>query len=316
MQRVNAAWVYRQVPSKRHGVDVGDTTRRGYPVGKIYILGGSDWVKILSKVETFVRGNFEQKGNLNVPRAFHGAAVLNGNIYITGGMDNNDYNKSLKTCEIFQLSDNKSTLIAPMNRNRQYHGCCAHFGKLYVCGGKDADASKCCEVLETTEGEWRFIANMNIERRWFVVVSCGGFMWASGGKNDINERLNSTEFYDEKNDKWTMSSPMNEKRSSHSAVAFRDKIYILGGVNSTYLNTAEIFDTTTQQFTSISPMSHPRIQFAVAISGEKIFCFGGENSDSTIDSVESFNMKTGEWKSEKKLSQASCALTAVTLYES
>merc|ERR1739838_294614 len=180
------------------------------------------------------------------------------------------------------------------------------------------------------EGKWRFIANMNVSRGRFVVVSCNEKLWVFGGWNDEGEHFNSTEFYDEKKDKWTMSTPMNEKRREHSAVAFLDKIYILGGRNGTSytLNTAEVFDTVTQQFTFISPMSTPRRTFAASITGEKIFCFGGYkgkflfsveifyylyNGNVGLDSVESFNVITGEWKSEKNLSQRNQGLAAVTI---
>ena len=93
---------------------------------------------------------------------------------------------------------------------------------------------------------------MNIARDLFEVVSCGEMKWAFGGENDKREYLNSTEFYEEKEDNWTMSSPMNEKKSQHSAVVFRDNFYIFGGMNKTlYLNTAEVFDTVMQQFTFV-----------------------------------------------------------------
>merc|ERR1739838_1061913 len=257
--------------------------KNAFETRKVYFIGGylvGD--DIINKIKTFVRGNYEEKSTLNVGQAHHGVAVLNGNIHITGGWGGGNICHS--TCEVYSPSDNKSTISTPMNCKRSFHGCCAHAGKIYVCGGKDRDASTCCEVLETTEGKWRFIANMNVARKWFVVVSCNEKLWVFGGENDEGEYLNSTEFYDEKKDKWTMSTPMNEKRCRHSAVAFRDKIYILGGWNKTsVLNTAEVFDTVTQQFTFISPMSTPRHLFAAAITGEKLFCFGGYNLGKHLD---------------------------------
>ena len=313
MQRINAEMIYRLVPSKRSDVDVAETARRGFPQGKVYLLGGFDGRQEFNKIETFVRGNFEQKSMLSVARVGHGVAVLNSNIHITGGFAGVVCQSS---SEVFSFSDNKSTISEPMKCSRSFHGCCAHAGKLYVCGGKNARSSTCCEVLETTEGKWRFIANMNVARDMFEVVSCGEMIWAFGGENDKGEYLNSTEFYDEKEDKWTVSSLMNEKRSQHSAVAFRDNIYILGGMNKTsYLNTAEVFDTEMQQFTIVSSMLTPRRMFAAAITGEEIYCFGGYNGQ-VVDLVESFNMINGEWKPEKNLSQKNSGLAAVTIYES
>ena len=60
------------------------------------------------------------------------------------------------------------------------------------------------------------------------VVSCGKFIWELGGWGE-GEILNSTKYYFDVTDKWTKSIPMLDKIAGHSAVAFRDHIYIIGG---------------------------------------------------------------------------------------
>ena len=72
---------------------------------------------------------------------------------------------------------------------------------------------------------------------------------------------------------------MVAKRYSHSAVAFRDNIFIIGGVdnNGQYLSSGEVLDNTTMKVSSIKWMNNPRQLFAIAISGKFIFCFGGYN---------------------------------------
>ena len=53
-------------------------------------------------------------------------------------------------------------------------------------------------------------------------------------------------------DKWTMSTPMIERRCSHSAVASLNDVYVLGGKSETpSLNCVEVFHTVMKQFSLI-----------------------------------------------------------------
>ena len=150
---------------------------------------------------------------------------------------------------------------------------------------------------------------MNVGRVDFVVVSCGNYVWAFGGRNVEKEVLNSSEFYDEIKNKWTITIPMIEGRCSHSAVDHLNIIYFIGGRNETSkLQSAEVFDTITQQFSLMKSMEVPRSLFAATISGEKIYCFGGRNDRGFLDSVKSFNFITEEWKTEKTFSEKKVVL--------
>ena len=308
MNRIDDARTYKLEPCRRDDIDVGETTRRGYPEGKVYIFGGVNVSEVTSsKIDKIVGDRLEQKSNMQIKRAGHGVAVLNGNIHITGGFD---AGKIFKSCEMYSPSNDKSVLIKPMNFKRSMHGCCAHKGKVYVCGGKDGFASDCCERLETNEGKWRFIASMNVERISFAAVSCGEHIWVFGGCDFKNKSLDSSEFYDENKAMWKMSTPMTQGRSMHSAVAFRSNIYLLGGLE----DQVEIFDTVMQQFTRIRSMRFSRCYFGATISGEKIYCLGGYENGA-FDSVDSFNLITREWKREATLPQNLFGIAAVTSYE-
>ena len=150
-------------------------------------------------------------------------------------------------------------------------------------------------------------------RKEFQIVSCGKFMWVIGGQC-WNGILQSTEYYDEVIDKWTLSTPMLEKRKDHCAVAFREKIYVLGGFNREIgrLRTAEVLDTKAKQFSHIKPLQAPRCWFAAAISDHKLYCFGGLEG---FDQLESFNLYSEEWESETTVDNFTGSISAVTLYD-
>ena len=80
----------------------------------------------------------------------------------------------------------------------------------------------------------------------------------------MNGVLNSTKYFDDIINKWTLSTSMIDKRLGHSVVAFREKIYILKGHS---LEVGDLLDTKTMQLTVMKPMQIPRLIFATATSG-------------------------------------------------
>ena len=153
----------------------------------------------------------------------------------------------------------------------------------------------------------------------FQIVSCGKFIWAVGGWNNKSKHLNATEYYDDVIDKWTSSTQMLEKREGHSAVAFRNNIYIIGGYNLDHkegLRTAEVLDTKTTQFTALKPMTMLRYCFAAAISEHKLYCFGSQGpNEEWIMSMESFNLYSEEWENEEITHQLEEVSSAMTVYD-
>ena len=101
-----------------------------------------------------------------------------------------------------------------MSYSRCCHRCCGHAGGLLVCGGKDGLASTCCEKFNINDKEWKLVAELTEARIYFQIVSSWTFIWAIGGRCK-NRVLHSTEYYDEVVNKWTLSTPMLEKRTRH-----------------------------------------------------------------------------------------------------
>ena len=90
--------------------------------------------------------------------------------------------------------DNKSSSVVPMKYSRMCHGCCAHAGALFVCGGKDGKPSAFCEKLIIKDNKWKFVAKMNVAKFHFQVVSCGKVILAISGRNSSGTS-NTTEYF-------------------------------------------------------------------------------------------------------------------------
>ncbi len=75
--------------------------------------------------------------SMNVPRHSFGMAVLDGILYVAGGLDSTG--KALDSVEAYDPKTNQWTLRAPMFTPRAHLGLAANAGRLYAIGGFDAD---------------------------------------------------------------------------------------------------------------------------------------------------------------------------------
>ena len=293
-QLISNAELYHSNPSVCNVVDVGEIKPRGFPSGKIYVVGEDS-------IQTFDNAIFREFVRMDIGVEGRGSAAIDNKIYTTGGWVIpfvEDAYLLTNQVSVYSLEDNNSTKLMPaMNCNRGNHACCSHAGDLFVCGGKDGRFSTCCEKLIIKEGKWKFVAKMNEARTDFQVVSLGKYIWAIGGEGQGGSVLNITEYYDDVTDKWTNSNPMIEKRHGHSAVAFREEIFVIGGEDGFgRLSSAEKLNTTTEQWTAISSMKVVRAFFGAAINENKLYCFG--DNVSIEAKVEYFDLYRGTWMEE------------------
>ena len=73
---------------------------------------------------------------LNIPRHSFGSAVLDGQLYVAGGLDSQG--RELDSVEAYDPTSNTWTLKAPMPKPRAFLGLTAHEGRLYAIGGFDS----------------------------------------------------------------------------------------------------------------------------------------------------------------------------------
>ena len=107
---------------------------------------------------------------------------------------------------------------------------------------------------------------------------------------------------------------MIEKRSYHSVVAFRENIYVIGGLSFVdYLRSAEKFDTSSKQWTLINSIAISRFNFGTPINGHKLYCVRGDNWKRLV--VEYFDLYSEVWGDEGRMPATYGLVSAVTIYD-
>lgn len=144
-QDVNAVDVYPRPPL--------DAPRAGHGAGVIagqaYVVGGYSELPLAATPEatsSLLRYQTnawhddtpggEKLARLNVARHSFGAAVLNGKLYVAGGVDSQG--RTLDSVEVYDPASNRWSLKASMIAPRAHLGLAAHGGLLYAIGGYDA----------------------------------------------------------------------------------------------------------------------------------------------------------------------------------
>ena len=85
---------------------------------------------------------------------------------------------------------------------------------------------------------------MPTARSWAKSLLFQGKIWVIGGKDDSSS-LNVVEVYDVMTDSWMSGVPSNTARGGCMAWVAKDRIYLAGGYNGSYLHSIEVYNPAT-----------------------------------------------------------------------
>jgi N-acetylneuraminic acid mutarotase len=220
--------------------------------------------------------------------------------------------------------------LAPyLGEARSSFGTVLHDGLLYMAGGhKGHEHNYPPEsftddflVYNPSTNEWKQLAPRPFKAHGYQIVARGNYIYALGGfaysetHRPQWKSLDAIDRYDIKLNKWETIAKLNAPRSSNQAIMIGDKVYIIGGWDSTpqkendvdgrFHDSIEIFDLTTEKI-AIAPYKMPlplrRAFTAVEYQG-KIVMVGGLGVGGThfelVKKVTALEPETGsvtEWK--------------------
>ena len=126
----------------------------------------------------------------------------------------------------------------------KYKCACSFMDSIFVMGGRreDMTTSNSCMKLDTNTLKWSAISNMTMGRKNAACSTFEGRIVVTGGEGGEI----SAEMYDHIDDTWSMLPNMNHRRTYHTMVDVRDKLFVVGGSS---VNNVEVFDSTCYNFT-------------------------------------------------------------------
>ena len=134
------------------------------------------------------------------------------------------------------------------------------------------------------------------------------FFFTSGSFVSV---FNSVSASDLVEDTWNTKTPMRYNRSQFGVVAVDDRIYAIGGYDSSnwrYSDVNERYDSKTDSWTILTPMPTPRAGLAIAEYQGKIYCiggytiaFGGPMLSALLDVNEVYDIATDSWSNKTSI---------------
>lgn len=209
---------------------------------------------------------------------------------------------------------------------RSSFGSVTHEGKIYVCGGHQGaehtyppeSFSDMFIVYDIESNKWMELAPRPSKSHGYQIVARGNYIYAFGGfaysphHKPKWKSLDQIDRYDIKLNKWETIGKLNEPRSSNAAIEIADKVYIIGGWNSTpkfendadgkFLNSIEIFDLKTEKIELASfniPNPVRRAFTGIAHRGKLILIGGlgeGASHFELLNKVTEINPVDGSFK--------------------
>jgi N-acetylneuraminic acid mutarotase len=228
-----------------------------------------------------------RKADMPTPRWGHSAAVVNGKIYVIGGlMSEPSFLKAESIAAVEEYDpatdtwSRKADMPAP--RGYLYGSHPVVDGKIYVTGGGNHGQAMMArvDVYDPATETWTRVADMPTARISMARVAWNEKIYVFGG---LTGRLpspyssaNVTEVYDPQTDIWREAAPMPRGVWEHSALVVEDKIYVVGGANAQDAERIlQVYDPRTDTWTNATPFPSNVRGFSASVLYNEIYVFGG-----------------------------------------
>jgi N-acetylneuraminic acid mutarotase len=277
-------------------------TWQGNPV----VLGG--WKTTGAKpiatdqVWRVVNSHWVELPRLLQPRAAAAAAVVGDRIIITGGVDSDG--ALLNTTEVFD--GNSWTLGAPIPTPRQYLAAATDGKLVYTVGGASGSTdSAAVEAYDPAAKAWTTLPSLPRPRSDLGVAVSDGRLVALGGLSG-GQVLKSVSVFDLTAKTWDSLPDMATARHGMAVAAVVKTVYAIGGstgpADQQVVSSAESLTLPMRktqpaaQWRSLPDAKSPRLMMAWTVLNDKIWLMGGLYNGAILDTVESYDPRTGVWE--------------------
>lgn len=165
-------------------------------------------------------------------------------------------------------------------------------GKFYLLGGRGINPVNVFDPLTNT---WETKGKSPMEIHHFqAVIYQDAFylMGAMTGKYPTETPLENIWIYHPQTDQWEKGDqiPEGRRRGGAGAVLYKDKIYMVGGIEYGHTsgtnNYFDSYDPQTGRWETLTKAPHIRDHFPAIVVNDKLYCVGGRNT--SVHNVKSF----------------------------
>jgi N-acetylneuraminic acid mutarotase len=240
-------------------------------------------------------------------RSYHGAAVVNGKIYLIGGAGQD--NKPFGSVQVYDPVTDTWAARASMPTARALFATGAVGETIYAIGGttRGRDKLAVVEAYDAATDTWTRRAEMPTPRNALSAAVVDGKVYAIGGwgydrpeggwesidRTATGQDFPTVEAYDPKTDTWATRADMPTPRSHMTVSALGGKIYAIGGGarivagrSGEWLPRLEVYDTATNRWARAADMPTPRNVMSSCVVDGGIYVMGGAFGRGSASSAE------------------------------
>ena len=215
-------------------------------------------------------------------------------------IDKNVYTVS-ETGDITSFSENKEYKF-PSNISPRFLRQCRIGNKILVLHSSHSPTEPIIDskIFDPKTCVWKEL-KIEVKRFNFTAVEYMGMVWILGGQSIENSQRDCTssiEIYDPITDTLKPSPiKMCCKRSRHSSIVYKDKVYVFGGFNYEgslgKLSSVEMYSPKSNKFVMMAPMKEVHSSFACCRIKNLVYVIDG--SCNVDHSIEIYNLDTDTW---------------------
>jgi len=243
-------------------------------------------------------GHWITRAPMPTPRQEIPHVVINGKIYVPGGIINNA-GIPTNSVEVYDPSTDSWSDISPMPEALHHHTAVELNGKLYIIGGYNAQlfSSQTDKVQEydPQTGIWTEKQSLPYPIASHTSVALDGKIYLFGGRSS-NILLNNSLVYDPQTNNWNALTNM-PYLSEHLACAVIDTfVCVFAGRNFTQnLKKFFIYYPMLDEWIEMPDMPTARSGLTAATLNGWVYVFGGE-IPGVYEENEEFNFITNQWR--------------------
>jgi N-acetylneuraminic acid mutarotase len=218
------------------------------------------------------------------PRYAVASAVVNGILYVMGGIDNSTQTP-IDVVEAYNPTTNTWSTKSPMPTPDDSMNAVVESGLIYVVGGYASGArSAIVQRYDPATDTWTSEASLLVAKSSSVLGLVGTTIISSGGLENTNSPSGDTEGYDAATNTWGALTADPTPRNGGCGAPVAGQLYVTGGSDAGILGNAttvtESYNLAKNAWATLLPAPLAVIGALPAVSGNQLYCFGGTDNGS------------------------------------
>jgi N-acetylneuraminic acid mutarotase len=278
-----------------------------------FIMGGAQRDTLSSSMERYdaTSGRWSAVAAMGTSRSYFGACVIAGDIYVTGGIDNDS--NEISSVERYSLSSDTWSYVAPLLEGRSQHTTVAVGSNMYVLGGIVGDdhiSTPSVIKFDSFQGTWSDVAPLPSARYDATACVIGSDIFVFGG-GDEDDSQYSVFKYDTEADEWSnLASTMPHDCRGQSTSVLGGLVYIVNARSNS--NAFFSFDPVSGAWSTLAPTLRNRKTGTSFLLAGCLYAAGGFQP-SSVSSVERYDVHSDTWTAVADFSDGRSNFCAVTI---